>query len=128
MRAGTKCYSFSSIAPEPAWCLHIVGAQEILLDKWMNLQGPGEQGMGDGGEGAPGRGLEEAAGALGSDEVQFGQSEGPVDGAVGYEAGTVVGRPEATPGRAFVSPGVDTKCLGAYVRPVAVFLELRAKL
>ena len=93
----------------------------------MNLQGLGEQGVGNEGESAPGMGLEETAGvSLGPERVQFGWSEGPV----GSEAVTVVGRPRATPGRKFFSPGLDTwqaRCLGADVRPVAVFLEPRAK-
>lgn len=50
--------------------------------------------------------MEEAT--LGSEEVQFGRSEGPVDGSVGSEAGTVVGRPGTIPGGMVFSPGIDT--------------------
>lgn len=46
MRAGAQSGSLTGIAPEPAQRLRTVGAQEILLDKGMNLQGLGEQGMG----------------------------------------------------------------------------------
>lgn len=70
---------------------------------------------------------ERAAGvSLGPERVQLGGSEGPVDS----EAVTVMGRPRATPGRQFFHSGLDTcgpRRLGAYVRPVAVFLEPSAE-
>lgn len=72
----------------------------------MNIQGLGEWGAGVGHEDAPRRRLEEEVG--GTEEVRSGQSDGPVDGAVDSEAGAAVGRPGASSGKMFCSPGVDT--------------------
>ena len=54
------------------------------------------------------RSLEQAAGALGSEGVLFGGSEGPVERVVGSEAGTAVDRPGAPSARACFSPAVAT--------------------
>ena len=113
MRAGAQSGFFTSLTPEPSQCLHIVGAQEIIVGQMNESSGPGRTVAGRWGEGASGRGsrvsrdLRGAAGALGPDEVEFGGSEGQC-GEWWTWAGTAVSRPAATLGRMFFRPVVDT--------------------
>lgn len=91
----------------------------------MNLQGLGEQGTGDEGASAPGRGPEEAASAPGPEEVRL---AGVRD--LWTPGLAQCGQTWSHPREEVFSPGVGTwrpRCLGAYVRPVVVFLEPRAK-
>lgn len=69
MRTGARSGLFTSLTPEPAHCLHIIGAQEIFVGQSHESSGPGRAGGGS-------RGLKEAASAPGPDEVDFGRCGG----------------------------------------------------
>lgn len=113
MGAGAKPAFFTGGAAVPAPCLHIVGAQEIVPGQMNASSGLGTRACGwrRGCSGERGGCEHRSRGGSWSSRTGGGpacQKQGAGRGTVGSEAGPVVGRPGATPGRVIFSPGVDT--------------------